>query len=252
MSAVLARQTRRYAARENESEQLLRRLEESGFRVVRRSYGPREAITEEGDPAALYVLTSGLAFLLMARPARGEAALGLLGEWDVFGNLALAQDPARAVLVRALTTCEVAKVPAHTLEAAIGRNPPFAMKLMTLQDARLARYEEFVARVWPRKTLVRLAATLLFLSERFPRGTPDAAGPVARSPRVRLTLEDLAAMVVCCRESVGAAMGELRKQGLIDVRHGIVTVLDPEKLREVSSGQAAPPTGSAGRRETIA
>lgn len=244
MSAVLARQAGGSAAPENESEKLLRSLEESGFRIVRRSYGPREAIEEGGNQrTALYVLTSGLAFLLRARPARGEAALGLLKDWDVFGNLAFAQDPARGVLVRALTACEVAKVPAHTLEAAVRRNPSLAMKLMTLQDARLARYEEFVARVWSRKTLVRLAGTLLFLSERFPGESPDTVGPVARSPRVRLTLGDLAAMVVCGRESVGAAMGELRERGFIDVQDGFITVLAPEKLREISSGRATSPSG---------
>ena len=232
--AVLARQTERYAPQENESEQLLRLLGESGFGIARRSYAPREVIKEEGDRAALYVLTSGLAFLLTARPTSGEAALGLLEEWDVFGSLAFAQDPARGVLVRTLTSCEVAKVQGPTLEAAVGRNPPLAMKLITLQDARLTRYEEFVARVWPRKTLIRLAGTLLSLSERFPRGSPDADGPAAIG--VRLTREDLAAMVVSSRESVGAAMGELRTKGIVDVRGGIVTVLTPERLREISSG----------------
>ncbi len=244
MSAVLARQAG-YAARENESEQLLHSLEEAGFRIARRSYGPRDAIKGEGDRGtALYVLTSGLALLLGARATRGETALGLLKDWDVFGSLALAQDPAREEPVRALSACEVAKVPAPTLEAAVRRNPPLAMKLMTLQDARLARYEEFVARVWPRKTLVRLAVTLLFLSERFRGEGADAVGPVA--VRARLTLEDLAAMVVCGRESVGAAMGELRRGGLIDVRDGFVTVLAPEKLREISGGHAALPPGSPG------
>jgi CRP-like cAMP-binding protein len=246
--AALARQPERYAAREEESEQLLRLLEEAGFGISRRSYAPREMIEEEEERAALYVLTSGLAFLLRARPTRGEAALGLLKEWDVFGNLALAQDPVRGVLVRALTACEVAKVQGPTLEAAVGRNPLVALKLMTLQGARLTRYEEFLARVWPRKTLVRLAGTLLFLSERFPRGSPDADGPVAIG--VRLTQEDLAAMVVSSRESVSTAMGELRTKGIVDVQGGIVTVLVPEKLREVSSGQADSASGSAERRET--
>ncbi len=235
MRAVLARQPERYAAREAESEQLLRLLQEAGFGIARRSYAPREVIEEEEErAAALYVLTSGLAFLLRARPTRGEAALGLLKEWDVFGNLAFAQDPLRGALVRALTACEVAKVHGPTLEAAVKQNPPVAMKLITLQDARLTRYEEFLARVWPRKTLVRLAGTLLFLSERFPRGSQDADGPVAIG--VRLTQEDLAAMVVASRESVGAAMGQLKTKGFVDVRGGTVTVLVPEKLREISSG----------------
>lgn len=175
MRAVLAQQAERCAARESEPERL---LEEAGFGIARRSYTPREVLQKEGIPrAALCVLTSGLAFLLTARPTRREVALGLLRDWDAFGNLAFApENPPRAVLVRALTACEVAKVPARTLEAAVRRNPLVTMKLMTLQDARLTGHEDFVARVWPRKTPVRLAGTLLFLAERFPRGARPHPG----------------------------------------------------------------------------
>ncbi|MDP9411478.1 MAG: Crp/Fnr family transcriptional regulator [Actinomycetota bacterium] len=241
MRAVVASQAEQDAPRECESEELLRLLQEAGFGIVRRSYPPREVIHEEEDRApALYVLTSGMAFLLRGHPTKSEIALGLLKAWDAFGNLAFAQDPARRVVVRALTACEVAKVPGPTLKAAVRRNPSVAMKLITLQDARLTGYEEFVARVWPRKTLIRLAATLLFLCERFPEGDPDAAGPVAIG--ARFTQEDLAAMVASTRESVGAAMGELRKRGIIDVQRGIVTVLAPEELREVSTGRPHRPS----------
>lgn len=87
MRAVIARRAEQHAPWEDESEQLLRFLQEAGFGSARRSYSPREVIEEEEDrTAALYVLTSGIAFLLRACPTRGEAALGLLKAWDVFGN----------------------------------------------------------------------------------------------------------------------------------------------------------------------
>lgn len=85
------------------------------------------------------------------------------------------------------------------------------MKPVPLQEARLTGYEEFVTRVWPRKTLIRPTVALLFLSERVRRVNPDATGPVAIG--ARFTQEDLAVMVASTREAVGAAMGELRKRG---------------------------------------
>lgn len=55
MRTVLARQPERYAARGEESEQLLRLLKEEGFGITRRSYAAQEVIKEEEDRAALYV-----------------------------------------------------------------------------------------------------------------------------------------------------------------------------------------------------
>ena len=235
MRVVPARPRKQPAAPAGESERLLRLLEDEGFGIARRSYAPREAIEEEDQATSLHVLTSGTAFLLRSTPLSGEVALGLLKGGDAFGNLAFAGGIVRGALVRALTACEVAKVPGPTLEATVRRNPLVATKLMTLQEARLTRYEEFVARIWSRKTLIRLAGTLLFLSEHFPERNSCGAGPVAIG--VLLTHEDLAAMVVSSRESVGAAMVEMRRWGIVDVRDGIVTVQAPEKLREASMGR---------------
>jgi CRP-like cAMP-binding protein len=124
---------------ESESRGLLRLLREEGFRIARRSYVAGAAISTNQDGAALYVLTSGIALLSRVRSAGKEATLGRLREWDVFGALEFAEDPIRRVQVLAVTSCEVAKLPRPQLEAAVGRNPSVALKLITLQDAELTR-----------------------------------------------------------------------------------------------------------------
>jgi CRP/FNR family transcriptional regulator, global nitrogen regulator len=223
---------------ESESRGLLRLLQEEGFRIAGRSY-VAGAVMSTGDGAAMYVLTSGIASLSRARSAGKEATLGLLREWDVFGALEFAEDSIRRVQVRAVTPCEVAKLPRPLLEAAVGQNPSIALKLITLQDAQLTRYEEFVARISSRSIGARLAAVLLFLSENFPESPsgvrPDVAQPVTIG--LRLTQEELAAMIVTTRESVVITMGELRRRGAIEVCSGMITVVDPEKLRELSGTQ---------------
>jgi CRP-like cAMP-binding protein len=243
---------------ESESRGLLRLLREEGFRIAQRSYVAGAAISTGEDGAALYVLTSGIASLSRARPAGKEATLGLLREWDVFGTLEFAEDPIRRVQVRAVTSCEVAKLPRSLLEVAVGRNPSVALKLITLQDAQLTRYQEFVARISSRSIGARLAAVLLLLAEKFPKipsdGQPDVAQPAMIG--ARLTQKELAAMIVSTRESVATTMGELRKLGAIEVCSGMITVVDPEKLREISGRQMSrtsrparnsrPPYGSGG------
>jgi CRP-like cAMP-binding protein len=124
---------------ESESRGLLRLLREEGFRIARRSYVAGAAISTNQDGAVLYVLTSRIALLSRVRSAGKEATLGRLREWDVFGALEFAEDPIRRVQVLAVTSCEVAKLPRPQLEAAVGRNPSVALKLITLQDAELTR-----------------------------------------------------------------------------------------------------------------
>jgi CRP-like cAMP-binding protein len=74
---------------ESESRGLLRLLREEGVRIAQRSHVAGAVISTGEDGAALYVLTSGIALLSQARSPDKEATLGLLGEWDVFGALAV-------------------------------------------------------------------------------------------------------------------------------------------------------------------
>jgi CRP-like cAMP-binding protein len=220
--------------RSGESRELLRLLEEAGFAIAWRNYAPGEAMGDPEGRATLYVLTSGVALLPRERSAGREATLGLLKEWDVFGTLWSAGGTARGVQTRAVTPCEVAVLPRPVLEAALRRDPRVALKLLTLQDVRLARYEEFVVRIAPRSILVRLAGLLLSLSE----GFPEEGSSVSRGVtiEVRFTHEELAAMVNASREAVSLAMGQLRRQGAIEAHRGAVVVVDHEKLRNLSSG----------------
>jgi CRP-like cAMP-binding protein len=135
-----------------------------------------------------------------------------------------------------VTLCKVAALPRPTLEAAIERNPQVALKLLTLQDARLTRYEEFVVRIVPRSILVRLAGLLLSLSESFPEERPVASRAVTIG--LRFTHEELADMIVATREAVSIAMGRLGRQGAVEVCNGAITVVHREKLREIAAGHA--------------
>jgi CRP-like cAMP-binding protein len=224
---------------ESESRGLLRLLQEEGFRIARRSYVAGAILSTGGDGAALQVLTSGIAMLSRTRSPGKEATLGLLREWDVFGAWDFVEDPIRSVQARAVTPCEVAKLPRPLLEAAVGRNPSIALKLITLEDAQLTRYEEFLARISSRSIGARLAAVLLSLSEKFPERPPEGRLDVAHPVTIglRLTQEELAAMIVTTRESVVITMRELRRRGAVEVCNGTITVVDPEKLRAISGRQ---------------
>ena len=99
---------------------------------------------------------------------------------------------------------------------------------MSLKDRQLCAYERLVGRLLTRRTPARLAGLLLELDLKF-----GVSGPAEGYPRtiaVRLTQEDLGRMVASTRESISAAMGELRRAGAVGVAGGLIVVVDPDLL----------------------
>src|SRR5438093_1219402 len=58
----------------------------------------------------------------------------------------------------------------------------------------------------------------------------SASGLLAEGRRVLGTQQDLATAVGSVREVVAATLGHLKREGLIDVRRGVVVILDPDRL----------------------
>jgi CRP/FNR family transcriptional regulator, global nitrogen regulator len=124
----------------------------------------------------------------------------------------------------------VTKVPKVFVERAIRQEPLVAFKLMTLLELRLVQYEELVKCLLPRETEVRLANLLPILAQKFGERTD---GLVTIS--LRLTHQDLAAMVASTRESVTKVLNDMRNRGLIEVESGRITLKDSRALGRLGS-----------------
>src|SRR4028119_75575 len=215
---------------EQECRALLELLDDMGIATAERIYGPGDAVYREGEYGdALYVLTSGV--LKVFRPYSGskEATLRLLRPWDIFGHLAFEGEARQRAYVEAVTECEVTKVPKVFVERAVRREPLVAFKLMTLLELRLVQYEELVKCLLPRETEVRLANLLPILAQKFGERRDGVV-----TIDLRLTHQDLAAMVASTRESVTKVLNEMRSRELIDIEAGRITLKDWRALAELS------------------
>ena len=217
---------------ELECRSLLRLLGEMGIATADRVYGPGDAIYNEGEYGdALYVLTSGV--LKLFRPYSGskEATLRLLKPWDIFGHLAFAGETRQRAYAEAVTECRVTKVPKIFVERAVRQEPQAAFKLMTLLELRLVQYEELVKCLLPRETEVRLANLLPILARKFGERGEDGSGIIID---LRLTHQDLAAMVASTRESVTKVLNEMRNRGVVEIEGGRITLKDYAALERLS------------------
>jgi CRP/FNR family transcriptional regulator len=123
----------------------------------------------------------------------------------------------------------VTKVPKVFVERAIRQEPRVAFKMMTLLELRLVQYEELVKCLLPRETEVRLANLLPLLSRKFGESRNGIV-----TIDLRLTHQDLAAMVASTRESVTKVLNEMRNRGVIEVDSGRITLKDMRLLTELS------------------
>ncbi len=215
-----------------ECRDLLAILRGMGIASADRVYQPGDAIYNEGEYGdALYVLISGVVKLFRPYSGSKEATLRLLKSWDIFGHLAFAGEAKQRAYAEAVTECKVTKVPKIFMERAIRREPRAALKMMTLLELRLVQYEELVKCLLPRETEVRLANLLPILSRKF-----GERGEDGRSVTIdlRLTHQDLAAMVASTRESVTKVLNEMRNRGVLKIEGGRITLKDYAALERIS------------------
>jgi CRP/FNR family transcriptional regulator len=91
------------------------------------------------------------------------------------------------------------------------------------------QYEELVKCLLPRETEVRLANLLPLLAQKFGQSRDGLV-----KIDLRLTHQDLAAMVASTRESVTKVLNEMRNRDVIEVEAGRITLKDPAALAVLS------------------
>ncbi|CAA9455091.1 MAG: Transcriptional regulator, Crp/Fnr family [uncultured Rubrobacteraceae bacterium] len=217
---------------EQECRELLEILRGLGIASADRIYQPGDAIYNEGEYGdALYILISGVVKLFRPYSGSKEATLRLLKSWDIFGHLAFVGEARQRAYAEAVTECKVTKVPKIFVERAIRREPRAALKMMTLLELRLVQYEELVKCLLPRETEVRLANLLPILARKFGERYDDSRSVTID---LRLTHQDLAAMVASTRESVTKVLNDMRSRGVVKIEGGRITLMDHAALERRS------------------
>jgi CRP/FNR family transcriptional regulator, global nitrogen regulator len=92
------------------------------------------------------------------------------------------------------------------------------------------QYEELVKCLLPRETEVRLANLLPILAQKFGERRDGTV-----TIDLRLTHQDLAAMVASTRESVTKVLNEMRYRDLIEIEAGRITLKDSRALARLGS-----------------
>ena len=108
-------------------------------------YKDGEILFREGDIGdCMYVVQEGQLEVVTARPGRGESRLRVLGQGDIFGEMAIFERQVRSATVRALGTARVLTVDKKTFLRRVQEDPTLAFNLVRMMSQRIRELSDRV------------------------------------------------------------------------------------------------------------
>lgn len=191
-----------------------------------RKFAAGEIIYHMEDPAdALYFIRDGMVKVSMYFPNGKEMILGILGQYDIFGELLLLNSERRPNQAEAVTDTTLIVMPEQDFQKLLTEQPQIAMKFIRVMSTRLWQAQQFQAEVGAFDAPERLANLLMRLAQDF--GVEGERGTIID---LNLTQQDLAKMIGATRETVSHSLARLLEYGAVRRRRSPITV-NTEKLQ---------------------
>jgi CRP/FNR family transcriptional regulator/CRP/FNR family cyclic AMP-dependent transcriptional regulator len=205
-------------------------LEQLARQMRPRSYRRGEVIVHQGDPAdSLHVIVQGHVKVVLFTETGEEALLSILGQGELFGELALLDSSPRSATIVALEPVETAVLTRTEFLALLRRSPAAVDELLASLARMIRRKDTAVADLIGLDVHGRLAKKLVELAEA--HGRPRSGAVEIDVP---LTQEELAAMIGAPRASVNRLLGFYESRGVIARRGRRIAVLKLDVLRELA------------------
>ncbi|MCX6023739.1 MAG: Crp/Fnr family transcriptional regulator [Chloroflexi bacterium] len=201
-------------------------LQELGSRVRRRRFRNGDVIFHKDDPGStLYLLESGQVKVYVPTEDGKDIILAMLMPGQFFGELSLLDNKPRSATAAATEETVTLILERDDLFAFLRENPDIALRLLEVIAARLRQTDSLLEDIAFLDIDGRLAKRLLDLSKTF-----GQASETGTTIELRLTQEELAAMIGATRESVAKRLGYYRRRGFITIENHRITILRPQEL----------------------
>ncbi len=196
-------------------------------RSTARAFKQKEIIYFPNEPSrAVLVLARGRVKIKAITSDGRETIFAFVEPAGLFGELAILHEEQRNEFAEAAEDSLVLSVPREEILWLMERRPDVSLHITKILGLRLRRIENRLQNVLFRSTRDRVVALLLELLE--------AHGSLTGGRweiRFSLSHEELAGLVGAARETVTATLGQLRREGLIEIRRRRIAVLDRPRLQ---------------------
>ncbi len=181
----------------------------------------------------LFIIKRGRIRLHRITRAGRSVTTAVLGPGTVFGEMDLLGLRMRATWAEALEPTELCLMSRNDVRELVFTDHRIALRVAEQLSVRIADLEDRLTDLTCKALGERLAATLCQLA----RHTPEDP--------IRLTHQQLGALVGATRERTTTALGELAKHNLINLRRGKIIIHDEHRLAAFADGVHLPPASGS-------
>jgi CRP/FNR family cyclic AMP-dependent transcriptional regulator len=194
-----------------------------------RTFNAGETIFAMGSAGdQMMAVLSGTVRISVPSAEGKELLLALIRPGEIFGELTVLDGKERSADAIAETACTLAALYRQDILSFFERNPAAWPKLVQVLCHRLRHTDQLFAEVALLQLPVRLAKTMLRLSE-----LQSVSAPV-KPPTIRFSQRELANMVGGTRESVNRCLRSWQRNGIVQVTEGSIIITNRPALESMA------------------
>ena len=182
-------------------------------------YSPHQPIE------TLFILKAGRVRIFRVSPDGRALTTAIITPGTIFGEMVIVGQQMHDSFAEALDDVVVCVMSKGDVRRLLLGDPRIAARISETLGRRLAQVEQRLSDAVFKSVPERIAGTLTVLA---------TDRPLARGRQVHLTHEQLAALAGTSRETTTKVLGDLADRGLISLSRGRITILDADRLGDLS------------------
>ena len=189
-------------------------------------YKKKENIYTEGNhPVRLFYVQKGKVKIFVTNDNGKELVVSLVGEGDFFGYTALLEETRYKDNAAAIEDAEIAIIPKQEFEELMHTNRDVAKKFVKLLAKDVAEKEQQLLGIAYNSLRKKVADALVSLQDKY--------GGEKKDFTINISRENLAALAGTATESLIRTLSDFRSEKLIDIKEGMIHIVDGNKLRRM-------------------
>lgn len=197
--------------------------------AIAKTYPKGEIIFNEGDEGiGFFVVKSGRVKVFKISPDGKEQILHFFTPGDHFAEVPAFDGKCFPASAATLEKTELIFFPRTSFLALLQKHPNLAINIIAIFARHLRRFAQIIEDLSFKEVPGRLAAYLLYLSER--NGTIDAVN-------LDMTKSQLAAFLGTIPETLSRVFAKLSQEDLISIDGSKIKLLDRQRLTELAEGK---------------
>jgi CRP/FNR family transcriptional regulator, dissimilatory nitrate respiration regulator len=194
--------------------------------TVSRSYDKGQIVFSEGDEGiGFYVIISGRVKIFKLSPDGKEQILHIFEPTETFGEVPVFAGHGYPAYAEAYTQASLLFFPKNAFVELIKKDPSLALNMLAVLSARLRKFAALVEDLSLKEVPGRLAAYLLFLSNKSAN---------ADDFELDISKGQLASLLGTIPETMSRILGKMSKQGFIRSQGAQINILDRRGLEDIA------------------